>query len=123
MTCNVTRKDINEIGRIIIQLRHDLNDPRNLEARRESIEIQLGLLSARRRALQQINAGTRQGLDWEIDLKTLKIEDLDATKAEYKKWSTYMRENRDDMCSEVFKQYKARWQAYANRILQLERSI
>ena len=78
---------------LIIQLRQDLNDPRNLEVRRESIEIQLGLLSARRRVLQQINAGTRQGLDWEIDLKTFKFQDLDVVRAEYKKWSTYIREN------------------------------
>ena len=52
-------KDVNEIGRVIIQLRQDLNDPRNLEARKESIEIQLGLLSARKRVLQQINGNPR----------------------------------------------------------------
>ena len=42
---------------------------------------------------------------------------------EYKRWSAYIKENRDCWCSEVFEQYKARWHAYATRIDQLERII
>ena len=47
------------------------------------------------------------------------MQDLEATQAEYKKWTAYIKENRNNMCSEVLKQYVARWQAYADRILQL----
>ena len=43
--------DINEVGRVINQLREELKDPTNLETRREKLEIQLGLLSARRQLL------------------------------------------------------------------------
>ena len=56
-------------------------------------------------------------LDWEIDLKTLKIQELHDTQAEYKKWTAYIKENRNNMCSDVLKQYEARWQAYVDRLL------
>ena len=83
-------KDLNEIGRV--QLRRDLRDPRNLEARKESIEIQLGLSSAHKRVLHQINAGTTVGLDWDTNIQNL--QDLGLVRTERKKWTDYIRDNR-----------------------------
>ena len=111
---------MNEVGRVINQLREELKDPTNLETRREKLEIQLGLLSARRQVLTHKNAGAEAGLNWDVDVQTL--DDLSLVTAEHKKWVHYIQDNEVNMCAEVFKQYKRRFEEYANRKAQLEKT-
>ena len=115
-----TYDDINEIGRVILQLHENHHDARNLEARKQAIGIQIDHLQHRKRVLQQLDAGAKEGLDWDTDVSTL--DDLELVRAEHKKWILYLRDNSSRMCEEVRDQYSKRASEYSRRggVLRLE---